>query len=211
MGRLWSDLGPIKKETISLFFVQKRTCTYCKRVKAGQGKGKEHWRRAVMSWQWSMQGAPYYHLLWNMSWWEKLFAKIIAFWFIPKNVDNFTKKKHFYVNFTSPKGLYRHSQICKKGLYRHSQICRFFEHGFDPPLPLFGVSLTAVEGYRMLWQLLPAVVSSESFYELWQLLSDVSSRGFNKLWNLCQTSSWFGLPTGRQGKTMIGPGTNKKI
>ena len=96
-------------------------------------------------------------------------------------------------------------------LYRHSQICRFFEHGFDPPLPLFGVSLTAVKGYRMLWQLLPAVVSSESFYELWQLLSDVSSGGFNKLWNLCQTSSWFGLPTGRQGKTMIGPGTNKKI
>ena len=130
-----------KKETISLFFVQKRTCTYCKRVKAGQGKGKEHWRRAVMSWQWSMQGAPYYHLLWNMSWWEKLFAKIIAFWFIPKNVDNFTKKKHFYVNFTSPKGLYRHSQICKKGLYRHSQICRFFEHGFDFPLPLFGLML----------------------------------------------------------------------
>ena len=95
MGWLWSDLGPIKKETISLFFVQKRTCTYCKSVKAGQGKGKEHWRRAVMSWQWSMQGAPYYHLLWNMSWWEKLFAKIIAFWFIPKNVDNFTKKSIF--------------------------------------------------------------------------------------------------------------------
>ena len=72
-------------------------------------------------------------------------------------------------------------------------------------------SLTAVEGYRMLWQLLAAVVSCESFYELWQLLSDVSSGGFNKLWNLCQTSSWFGLPTGRQGKTMIGPGTNKKF
>ena len=50
----------------------------------------------------------------------------------------FYQKKHFYVNFMSPKGLYRHSQIFKKGLYRHSQICRFFEHGFDPPLPLFG-------------------------------------------------------------------------
>ena len=67
-------------------------------------------------------------------------------------------------------------------------------------------SLTAVEGYGMLWQLLPAVESCDSFYELWQLLSDVSSEGFNKLWNLRQTSSWFGLPTDRQGKTMIGPG-----
>ena len=72
-------------------------------------------------------------------------------------------------------------------------------------------SLTAVERYRMLWQLLLTVESCDSFYELWQLLSDVRSGGFNKLWNLRQTSSWFGLPTDRQGKTIIGPGTNKRF
>ena len=48
-------------------------------------------------------------------------------------------------------------------------------------------SLTAVERYRMLWQLLLTVESCDSFYELWQLLSDVRSGGFNKLWNLRQT------------------------
>ena len=108
--------GSDKKRNNLLFFVvQKRTRTYCKRVKAGQGKGEEHWRRAVMSWQWSMQGAPYYHLLWNISWWDKLFAKIVVLWFIPKNVDKKTKsKKEFLCPFYVAKRTLHAFTICKK-------------------------------------------------------------------------------------------------
>ena len=145
-----------KKETISLFFVQKRTCTYCKRVKAGQGKGKEHWRRAVMSWQWSMQGAPYYHLLWNMSWWEKLFAKIIAFWFLPKNVDNFTKKSIFMSILCHQKDFTGIHKFVKKDFTGIHKFADFLSMGLTPPYPYL----------VYLWQLSKAIECFDSFYQL---------------------------------------------